>query len=93
MLRVNSATLWVQRELRAGNMRRRDAARAAFWLGLYQLGYANLDDLIEEAVRTLQGKRERDVIDRTMAFYKEEIAATVKRRSTFTKRAATSFSC
>ena len=78
VLRVNSATLWVQRELRAGNMRRRDAARAAFWLGLYQLGYANLDDLIEEAVRTLQGKRERDVIDRTMAFYKEEIAATVK---------------
>lgn len=78
ILRVNSASLWVQREMRAGNMRRRDAARAAFWLGLYHLGYANLDALIGEAVRTLKGKRERDVIDRTMEFYKEEIAATVK---------------
>ena len=78
ILRVNSAALWVQREVRAGNMRRRDAARAAFWLGAYQLGYANIEDLIAEAVRTLKGKRERDVIDRTMEFYREEIAHTVK---------------
>jgi HAD superfamily hydrolase (TIGR01490 family) len=78
ILRVNSASLWVQREVRAGNMRRRDAARAAFWLGMYQLGYANLDELINEAVRTLKGTREREVIDRTMAFYREEIASTVK---------------
>lgn len=78
ILRVNSASLWVQREVRAGNMRRRDAARAGFWLGAYHLGYANLDDLITEAVRTLKGKRERDVIDRTMDFYREEIAMTVK---------------
>ncbi len=78
ILGVNSASLWVQRELRAGNMRRRDAARAAFWLGAYHLGYANIDELITEAVRSLKGKRERDVIDRTMDFYREEIAGAVR---------------
>ncbi len=78
LLAVNSATLWVRRELRQGNITRLQAMRAGIWLGLYHLGFARMDAVLVEAVRALRGRRERDVIDRTMAFFEEEVRATVQ---------------
>jgi hypothetical protein len=34
VLSVNTATLWVRRELRAGNISTAQALRASFWVGL-----------------------------------------------------------
>lgn len=78
LLSVNSATLWVRRELAAGNITRAQALRAAFWVGLYHLGFARMDAVLVEAVRGLRGLRERDVIDRTMAFFREDVQATIQ---------------
>ena len=78
VLSVNSAALWVKREFHAGNVTRWQALRAALWLGLYHLGFARLDDVIVEAVRGLRGHVERDVIDRTMAFFKSDVQATIQ---------------
>jgi HAD superfamily hydrolase (TIGR01490 family) len=78
VLSVNSAALWVRREFHAGNVTRWQAARAAGWLGLYHLGFARLDHVIVEAVRGLRGRVERDVIDRTMAFFKSDVQATIQ---------------
>lgn len=78
LLAVNSATLWVRRELRAGNISRVDALRASFWVGLYGLGFIEADDVIRAAIRTLRGKRERDVLDRTLEFWDEEVRPTLR---------------
>jgi HAD superfamily hydrolase (TIGR01490 family) len=78
LLAVNSATLWVRRELRNGNITRLQAMRAGMWLGLYHLGFARMDAVLVEAVRGLRGRRERDVIDRTMDFFREEVRATIQ---------------
>jgi HAD superfamily hydrolase (TIGR01490 family) len=78
LLAVNSAGLWVRRELAQGNITRLQAMRAGFWVGLYGLGLIQADDVIRAAVRTLKGKRERDVLDRTMRFWEEDVRATVR---------------
>ena len=78
VLHVNSATLWVRRQFREGNISRLQGLRVSFWMGLYHLGYVDLESLIDEAVATLRGKNERDVIDQTLRFYREEVAQTVK---------------
>lgn len=78
LLGVNSATLWVRRELAKGNITRLQALRASLWVGLYGLGLIHADDVLRVAIKTLAGKRERDVIDRTVAFWHEEVAATVR---------------
>jgi HAD superfamily hydrolase (TIGR01490 family) len=78
ILNVNSATLWVRREYRAGNITTAQALRATFWVGLYHFGYARMEHVLIDAVKNLRGLSERDVIDRTLAFYREEVAQRVK---------------
>jgi HAD superfamily hydrolase (TIGR01490 family) len=78
LLAVNSATLWVRRELRNGNITRLQALRASFWVGLYGLGLIHADDVIRAAVQTLKGKRERDVLDRTLEFWDDEVKHTIR---------------
>lgn len=78
VLSVNTATLWVRREYRAGNITRSQALRATFWVGLYHLGYVRMEHVLHDAVKNLRGLNERDVIDRTLTFYREEVVQTVK---------------
>jgi HAD superfamily hydrolase (TIGR01490 family) len=78
ILSVNSATLWVKRELRAGTITRWQALRAGLWLGLYHLGFARMDAVLVEAVRGLKGRRERDIIDHTMEFFRAEVQRTIQ---------------
>lgn len=81
VLAVNSATLWLKRELRQGHVTRLQALRASFWVGLYHFGYARMEDAIATAVASLKGKSEREIIQRTLAFYTEEVAATIRPRA------------
>ncbi len=78
VLAVNSAALWVRRELRSGHITRLQALRASFWVGLYGLGLIEADDVIRVAIKTLRGARERDVIDRTLEFWREELIGTIR---------------
>jgi HAD superfamily hydrolase (TIGR01490 family) len=78
LLAVNSASLWIQRELRAGNLRKVDAFKAAAWVALYQLGFGDIEQVIERAVMTLAGKSEVDIQARSLAFFQEEVQARVR---------------
>lgn len=78
VISANSATLWIRRELRLGHVGWTVALRGAFWLGLYTLGFARLDAALIDAVRTLRGKRESDIRDRTLAFWHEEVRPLIR---------------
>src|SRR5688572_18066234 len=78
VLAVNSASLWIRRELRLKHISRWQAARAALWVGLYSLGFIGSDDVIRKAIKALRGRHERDVIDRTLEFWREEVASTIR---------------
>jgi HAD superfamily hydrolase (TIGR01490 family) len=78
LLSVNSATLWVQREVRLGNISRWQAARAALWIGLYSLGVIRADDVIRVAIKGLAGRKEREIIDRTLDFWRTDVAHTIR---------------
>ena len=78
VLACNSATLWVKRELRLGHVTRTEALRAAWWLGLYQLGLGDLDTAIRVAISSLKGSPEDEIRARTLAFWHEEVAHHVR---------------
>jgi HAD superfamily hydrolase (TIGR01490 family) len=78
LLAVNSATLWIKREVRLGHLSKSAALRAGFWVGLYGLGFAKMEDVLGDAVSSLAGKSEREVILRTLAFWREEVRTTIR---------------
>ncbi|MCC7072991.1 MAG: HAD family hydrolase [Deltaproteobacteria bacterium] len=78
VLSRNSAALWVRRERRLGNLSLPQALRGVFWAALYELGLIHADDLIRDAARTLKGRAERDVVERTLAFWHDEVAALIR---------------
>lgn len=71
VLACNSATLWIRREARLGFIRPLDAARAAVWVGLYQLGFARIEAAIGDAIATLEGADEAALHQRTLEFWAE----------------------
>lgn len=78
LISVNSASGWIRRELRMGFMSPKQALVGAWWIGGYQLGFARMESAIEQAVATLQGEQEAAIRDRTHAFWREEVAATIR---------------
>ncbi len=78
LLSRNSAAMWVRRERRLGNLSLPQAVRGAFWAALYELGLIHADDLIRDAARTLKGRREQDVIDRTLEFWHAEVSGLIR---------------
>lgn len=78
LISANSATLWIRRELRLGHVSRMEALRGAFWLGVYALGFAPMETVLVDAVATLRGKREGEIRDRTLAFWREEVRALIR---------------
>ena len=73
LLSVNSAWLWVRRELRLGHLSRFQAAMAALWVARYQLGFLSLDTTLQEIIASLKGVEQRDIVERTRVFYEEEL--------------------
>lgn len=78
VLGVNSATLWVRSELREGHIRWWMAARAATWIGRYQLGLARMDHAVLKAIATLEGQPEDVLAARTEAFWHREVRQTIR---------------
>lgn len=78
LLDINSASLWVRRELRTGRLTRALAAKAVGWTFLYELGFARIEQVLEDAVRTLRGQEEADMIARVAAFFEEEVASRIR---------------
>ena len=78
LLDVNSASLWVKSELKAGNISHRNALRAALWAGLYGLGVTRIEKAIEGAVATLAGAPESDFRKRTQTFWATEVRHRVR---------------
>ena len=78
ILGCNSATLWVKRQVREGQMSRWEAAKMAAMIGLYQLGMGNVDDGVRAAIRGLEGQLESDIRARTDLFWHEEVAHRIR---------------
>ncbi|NOY25526.1 MAG: HAD family hydrolase [Oligoflexia bacterium] len=78
VLSVNSASGWIRRELRLGFMSRRQALMGAWWIGKYQLGMAQMEDAIADAVRTLKGEDESVLRARTLDFWRDDLVDRVR---------------
>ncbi len=78
VLSVNSATLWLKSEYRAGRVRRRDAARALVWLMRYSTGFVDLEAGLRVAIRSLAGLEEEVLDERVRAFFEKEVKHQVR---------------
>lgn len=78
LISVNSATLWVKREIRTGHLPKQAAFRAAGWTFLYELGFARIESALETAVKTLDGQKETDLAERVAAFFEEEARRLIR---------------
>ncbi len=78
LISVNSGKLWVQRELSLGYVSRWQAMRAAAWISGYHLGFTRLEQVVLDAIATLEGATEEQIRERTEAFYAEMVAATYR---------------
>jgi HAD superfamily hydrolase (TIGR01490 family) len=65
----NSATLWIRFELAAGRATRWQALQALGWVLRYNLGAADLTDVIRRSVTTLARQREDEMRPRVQQFY------------------------
>ena len=81
MIDVNSAKLWMLREFRAGRLSSGQLVRASWMLLRYSLGRVDLQEGLREAISTLKGMEERVVVERTAAFFREEVAATIRQEA------------
>lgn len=81
LLAVNAGQLWVRREMRLGYIGRWQATKAAAWLFGYHLGFSRVERVLEDAIASLAGGKEEEVVARTRTFYAEEIAATYRPRA------------
>jgi len=78
LISVNSATSWIRRELRLGNISYWQAFRGALWILFYHLGFVRMDRAIRDAVGFLRGKSESEVAGRTREFWAEEVVQTIR---------------
>lgn len=73
LLDTNSATLWIKRERRLGHISTGFFLKSAWYVGLYQLGRAKMEEVLEKAMLTVEGVEEALIQERTQAFWEEEV--------------------
>ncbi len=78
LVAVNSARLWIARERREGRLSWRQAGLAAWWMGLYRLGFTGVETGLRDAAASLAGLREADLAAAMTAFWAEEIAGRIR---------------
>jgi HAD superfamily hydrolase (TIGR01490 family) len=78
VLSVNSASLWIRREVRLGHIGVRQALGGFFWAALYALGMARMEGAIVSAAATMRGQRERDLDQRAVDFWRDDIRRFVR---------------
>ncbi|HCH64795.1 MAG: HAD-IB family hydrolase [Deltaproteobacteria bacterium] len=78
VLSINSARAWVRAEHRAGRLGLRDLVQSAWWLGQYRLGFARMDDVLRDAISSLEGHPVGDFDERVARFWTDDVAPTVR---------------
>jgi HAD superfamily hydrolase (TIGR01490 family) len=73
LLAVNSATLWLRRELALGHVTRMQALRASLWIARYHLGFVSMQDAVLAAIAQLAGTPVQPLLERTTVFYEEQV--------------------
>jgi HAD superfamily hydrolase (TIGR01490 family) len=73
LLAVNSATLWIRREVALGHISRMQAIRASLWVARYHLGFVSMQDAVIAAIAQLAGTSARAIQERTTAFYEAQV--------------------
>lgn len=78
ILSENSGALWIRHEVRAGHVSLWQAARASAWLFGYHLGLTAMDEVLLEALATLEGTSACEARTRTAGFYQREVRHLVR---------------
>ncbi|SET50111.1 HAD family hydrolase [Stigmatella erecta] len=73
LLAVNSAALWIRRELALGHISRWQALGASVWMARYHLGFVSMQDALLAAIGHLAGTAVGPILERTTAFYEEQL--------------------
>jgi HAD superfamily hydrolase (TIGR01490 family) len=73
LLAVNSATLWIRRELALGHITRIQAVRASLWVARYHLGLVAMQDAVVAAIAQLAGTSAQAIQERTTTFYESQV--------------------
>jgi HAD superfamily hydrolase (TIGR01490 family) len=81
LILVNSATRWVQWQVRNGEAPRSDLLKLAGWLARYSLGVLDAEGLAAQVTAPYAGVREEHLRDKTAAWVREEILATLSAKA------------
>lgn len=81
LIAVNSASLWIRRELRLGFLSWWEAIRASAWLLRYELGFADLESVVRLVIGSLQGSSEDALKGRVGDFYAQQIRGLYRPRA------------
>jgi HAD superfamily hydrolase (TIGR01490 family) len=73
LLTVNSANLWVKRELRLKRIRYWQFLRAAMWLSAYRVGMLDMERALTAALAQLRGVTEDSIRAETRLWWSEEV--------------------
>jgi HAD superfamily hydrolase (TIGR01490 family) len=73
LLAVNSASLWIRRELALGHISRWQALGASLWMARYHLGFVSMQDALLAAIGHLAGTAVGPILERTTTFYEEQV--------------------
>jgi len=79
LLDVNSASFWIKRELRLGYLTMQQALVAGWWVMKYQLGVAELSDVLYQAIAALEGVPEENIERRSRAMWDEDLAHRIRK--------------
>ena len=78
VLGCNTASLWIKRQVREGRLSVFGALKMGVSIGMYQLGFVNMESAIRGALRKLAGAEESTLHEQTRMFYEEEVADQVR---------------
>lgn len=73
LIAVNSARMWIRREVALGHITKGQALRAGAWLVRYELGFASVEEAVGRAIAALAGTRAADIRGRTESFYVRQV--------------------
>ena len=78
ILSINSANLWITRELRLGHLSKRQFMEAMFWLALYHAGKSDVRHFLAKAALWMKEVPTQDIADRTREFWLEEVQQHIR---------------
>lgn len=73
LLSVNSGSLYVKAEYRAGRISARQLMESFFWLGLYHLSLLDVERAYRKALNFYRGANSRELEERTGSFFAREV--------------------